>query len=149
MKCSRSKLVSPYVDGELEAEDKARFEKHAEGCPECGAMIEKLQQVRSLFSHAEGYQAPYGFKARVMAKTREAGARRPVWRPLFVGFAEVAVVLAMIFVGSVSGRFLVNTVLDQQAGDFASSFSLDLFEPAPPDSLGGVYLAMTEANNEK
>jgi hypothetical protein len=29
------------------------------------------------------------------------------------------------------------------------SLSLDIFAPAPPDSVGGVYLAMTEAENEK
>jgi hypothetical protein len=30
-----------------------------------------------------------------------------------------------------------------------SSFSLDVFDAAPPGSLGNAYLAMTEVENEK
>jgi hypothetical protein len=33
--------------------------------------------------------------------------------------------------------------------NLVSSFSLDVFDPAPPDSVGGVYLAMMEARHEK
>jgi hypothetical protein len=55
----------------------------------------------------------------------------------------------MISVGVLAGRFVMNSMMNQRVSSFVSSFSLDLFEPAPPDSVGGAYLAMTEASHEK
>jgi hypothetical protein len=68
---------------------------------------------------------------------------------LFVRFAEVVVLLAIIFSGIISGGFLANRLAPGKLSAVTASLSLDIFEPAPPDSLGGVYLAMTEVRDEK
>ena len=149
MKCSKTRQASPYIDGELSSEAKALFEEHAVKCPACGERLEKLRTVRILFAHADRYQAPHGFKARVMAGTREREAKRSFFFPSFVRTAEAAVLLAVIVLGIVSGRFLTSTVMNQRMGNLTSSLSLDIFEPAPSDSVGGVYLAMTEVRDEK
>ncbi len=150
MRCSKTKLASPYIDNELSEKDKRHFEAHLPACPECVSRVEAYQKNRVLFSYAERYQAPYGFTTRVMARAaareKENFAR---FFPIITRFAEVAVVLIMISVGVLAGRFVMNSVMNQRMGNIVSAFSLDLFEPAPPDSVGGAYLAMTEASHEK
>ncbi|HET7318469.1 MAG TPA: hypothetical protein VFK23_04960, partial [Nitrospirota bacterium] len=67
----------------------------------------------------------------------------------FAKFAEAAVLLFVIFIGIAAGSFIMKGLPSQNATSLASSMSLDLFDAAPPGSLGGAYLAMTEANHEK
>jgi anti-sigma factor RsiW len=149
MKCRTTKLVSPYLDGELKEKEKALFEAHLRGCSACSGKLAAIRGLHALFAGAERYHAPYGFTTRVMAKAAGQGKRRFFLVPVLVRFAEAAVVLAMITVGVMSGSFLMNTLMGRQMENFASSFSLEIFEPAPPNSVGGVYLAMTEAQHEK
>ena len=56
--------------------------------------------------------------------------------------------LVLIVVGIILGSFLSKNLVSEK-GNVVASLSLDIFEPAPPDSVGGVYLAMTEVNNDK
>lgn len=144
MRCRKSKLVSPYVDGELSSGEKTLFETHARGCSECAGRLEAAQRTHDLFAHGEQYRSPYGFSARVMAKTTAPKKETFARVPLLVKFSEVVVVLVMMTVGIVSGRFLMSGTMNHKTGNIASSFSLEIFEPAPPGSLGGAYLALTE-----
>lgn len=149
MKCSKSKMVSPYLDGELTAGEKARFESHVKGCPECSARLEAFQGMHAEFAGAEREKAPAWFSARVRARVAGVRPQRIAAFPLLVRFAEIAIVLLMITVGVISGRLLVRGAPGPSMGNIASTFSLEVFDPAPPDSVGGVYLAMTEANDAK
>lgn len=149
MKCRTTKLVSPYLDGELNGKEEALFEAHLRGCSACSGKLAAMRGLHALFAGAERYHAPCGFTTRVVARAVGQGKRRFSLVPVLVRFAEAAVVLAMITVGVMSGRFLMNTLMGRQMENFASSFSLEIFEPAPPNSVGGVYLAMTEAQHEK
>jgi anti-sigma factor RsiW len=142
------KLASPYLDNELTAEEKARFEVHRKGCPECSARLEAFQGIHAVLAKTERDKAPAWFAAKVMARAARPKPR-PFARTVLVRFAETMVVALMIMVGVLSGGMLVNGGQGQRAMDVATAFSLDVFEPAPPDSMGGVYLAMTEASNEK
>jgi anti-sigma factor RsiW len=36
-------LVTDYLDGALSAEDRARFEEHAQACPDCGDHLEQMR----------------------------------------------------------------------------------------------------------
>jgi anti-sigma factor RsiW len=150
MKCRTIKLVSPYLDGELKEKEKALFEAHLALCPECTRRLEGFRALQKGFGQAGKYRAPYGFSSRVMA--RVAAEERLKWSclfPAFTRFAEVAVVLAMITIGIAAGRSLMGGIMGQKMNNLVSSFSLDVFDPAPPDSVGGVYLAMMEARHEK
>ena len=149
MKCRKTKLISACIDGELEGEEKTLFEAHLRGCLECSRRIEGIRATRTLFTNAERYKAPYGFSARVMAKVAEGETKRFSLFPLWTKFAEVVVVLVVITVGVISGGFLMNSMMGQRTANIASSFSLEIFEPTPPGSLGGAYLALMETKNEK
>jgi anti-sigma factor RsiW len=149
MKCSLSKLVSPYIDGELSEKDKARFEAHAAGCPVCGARLEAFRGMQAAFAAAEREKAPAWFAARVKARVAGEKPRRSTASSALVRLAGAVVVLLMMTAGVLSGGYLAGSIQGMPAANIAASLSLDVFEAAPADSVGGVYLAMTEANHEK
>ena len=104
--------------------------------------------MHHLFAHGEKFKAPYGFSTRVIANITSEKAKGFSWIPLFTRFAEVIVLLVIIFTGIISGSFLSDRLMAEKKTLIRSSFSLDIFEPTPPDSLGGAYLAMAEVKNE-
>ncbi len=151
MKCSKArKLISPYIDGELTEDDKREFEDHIRACESCRAELEANQEVHQLFVNSENFTAPFGFHSRVMANVSTA---KPGWSPripIRVRLAEAAMVLLLIAVGIASGSFLVKGLLPEGTGNgMMASLHLDVFNSAPPGTLGGAYLAMTEVNHEK
>ncbi|MGC1454671.1 MAG: zf-HC2 domain-containing protein [Nitrospirota bacterium] len=150
MSCPKTKLISAYLDAELQGSDKAALETHLQGCVQCGTALTDLRSLRSAFANTERHQAPYGFAARVMARTAVLEKKRAPWHvPLFVRFAEAAVLLVVITVGILAGKGMTNSSSAAPTMNITSSLSLDMFDAAPPGSLGGAYLAMTEAGNEK
>ena len=162
MSCPKSIRISAYLDEELQDSDRAALETHIGGCAQCGMALQEMRSLRAAFANAERHPAPYGFATRVIARTAELKSPSPLssplrgegrvrgWRiPLFVRFAEAAVLLMVITVGILAGRAMTDGSPAAQTTNIASSFSLDLFDATPPGSLGGAYLAMTEANNEK
>lgn len=150
MSCPKSKLISAYLDKELGLSEKTVFEAHVQGCGICSHALEEVRSLHAAFSSAERHTAPYGFAARVMARTAEAEKKKSPWFvPVFIGFAEAAVLLIVITLGMLAGNVMTNGSSAGKTANIASSLSLDLFEATPPGSLGGVYLAMTEKRNEK
>jgi len=150
MSCPKSILISAYLDEELQGSDRATLEAHVKGCNRCSQSLEELRSLRAAFSTTQRHQAPYGFATRVMARTRELEKQQTPWHvPLIMRFAEVAVLLLVITVGIFAGRVMTNGSSTTNTPTIASSLSLDMFDATPPGSLGGAYLAMTEARNEK
>jgi len=150
MNCLKThKLISPYIDGELKVRDKEAFESHIKSCRACDIAVEEARFQHNLFARAEEFKAPYGFSARVMANIASEKAKGFSWTPLITRFAEVIVLIVMIFTGIISGSFLSDRLVNEKNTLIMSSFYLDIFDPTPPDSLGGVYLAMTEVRDEK
>ncbi len=150
MSCPKSILISAYLDEELQASDRAALEAHLQGCAECGAALEDMRSLRAAFANAERHQAPYGFATRVMARAAELEKKKTPWHvPLIMRFAEAAVLLVVITVGILAGRVMTKGSLATNTPTVASSLSLDVFDATPPGSMGGAYLVMTEAENEK
>ncbi len=146
MKCSKArKWMSQYLDDELAPGEKQAFALHVRACAACREELEGLRTVQQTFSAAERFPAPYGFATRVMANLEEEATwlqRLMGRRPFFLRTAEVAVALAVMTLGLISGNLLLEdkTPVDRHAA-VRESFSLDLFQAAPPDSIGGIYLA--------
>ncbi len=150
MSCPKSKLISAYLDKELGFGEKTAFEAHLQGCDRCSYALEELQSFRAAFSTTKRHQAPYGFAARVMARTAELERKKSPWFvPIFIRFTEAAVLLIVITVGVLTGKIMTISSLAAKTTNIASSLSLDLFDATPPGTLGGAYLAMTEVGHEK
>lgn len=157
MRCSQiRKIISPYVDDELTADEKKIFTSHIRECPACKEELEEMQTVHHLFASVERFEAPLGFATRVMARpeeTEETGLsllrRLFVVRPLFLRTVEIAFAFVIMLIGMLSGNILV---ADRTPGTHATiqeTFSLDLFEAAPPDSIGGVYMKLAGTTYER
>lgn len=150
MKCSKAhKLISPYVDGELAERDIESLEDHLKVCHKCRTEFEEGRVLHHLFANSDKFKAPYGFHTRVMANISSGKIRGSSKIPFFVRFAEGFVIIVVIALGILSGSFLTKGYMPDKARDIMASLSLDVFDPAPPGSLGGVYLAMTEVRNDK
>jgi len=161
MSCQKTKLIPAYLDEELQGGERAALETHVQGCAQCGTALKDMRSLRAAFASTERHPAPYGFATRVMALTRAMEAPSPgplpLWErikrgwfaPFVVGFAEAAVLIVVITVGILAGRVMTNSNPAMPAMNIASSLSIDMFDPTPPGSLGGAYLAMLEVGNEK
>jgi len=150
MNCSKAHIhISPYIDGELQEQDMRRLENHMKDCPKCQAEFEEGKELHNLFAQTEEFKTPYGFHTRVMANLSSGKTRGFSIFPVFVRFAEAAVIIVVIAFGILSGSLAIKGNAPDKARDIMAALSLDVFNSAPPGSLGGVYLAMTEVRNEK
>jgi anti-sigma factor RsiW len=147
-------MISRYVDQDLDPDEKKALELHIGECPGCKEALEGQMAIHNLFSSAEKFEAPYGFATRVMARIEENEKRAPFWgfftlQPSFLRAVEVAFALVVIFIGMVSGNLLVAGRTPERPLTVQESFSLDLFQATPPDSIGGVYVTLAGAADER
>jgi anti-sigma factor RsiW len=155
MKCSQIKQwISRYVDQTLNPDEKEAFELHMGKCPDCKEAVEGQMAVHHLLASAERFEAPYGLATRVMARIEEDKKRAPFWgfftlQPTFLRAVEVAFALVVILIGMVSGNLLVSGKTQGSPMTVQESFSLDLFQATPPDSIGGVYVTLAGAADER
>lgn len=150
MKCPKTEHISAYLDNALAEKERTSIEAHLRDCARCAGALAEMQSLRQTFSTAERFNAPHGFSTRVLARTAELDRKKAPWFiPVFARFAEAAVLVLVIVIGIATGTFITKGFPSQGATNLASSMSLDLFDAAPPGSLGNAYLAMTEANHEK
>ena len=146
MKCSKITIRSLYRDGRLADRERVEFESHLAECADCQAFLDAFGWIGSRLASSDRYPAPAGFHSGIAARiaAAEAYESRPI--PAFLRLAEVVIVLLLVTAGVLSGRVL--TKGQEGAGPLAS-LSLEVFEPAPPDSIGGAYLALTEADHAR
>jgi anti-sigma factor RsiW len=150
MICPKAKLISAYLDKELAHSEKTVLEAHLQGCDICSHTLGELQALRVAFSHVERHHAPYGFATKVIARTADLEKKKTPWlAPIFIRFAEAAVLLIVITVGILAGKVMTYSSSATKTTNIASSLSLDMFDATPPGSLEGAYLAMTGVRNEK
>lgn len=149
MECAQIKqMISRYVDQDLDPQEQRTFEHHLRACPGCREAIEGQMAIHHLLGSAEKFEAPLGFATRVMARIEEKERRPSFWsffslQPAFVRMVEVAFALVIVFIGMVSGNLLVTSKLPERSVTVQETFSLNLFQATPPDSIGGIYMTLT------
>ena len=147
------KMISQYVDDDLTPEEKKDFDAHIRSCASCREELEEARALRRLFASAQRFPAPYGFPTRVLANLDEKEGPRvrgPLgFRPWFLKAAQVAFALVIIAIGIISGNLLLAEKTDP-IGQTAvqETFSLDLFQATPPDSIGEIYNTLMRADHE-
>jgi len=132
MPCGESLRVQAYFDGELDALTAADVERHMEACPECRALLEDLQQLRSALQTDLGPAgAPPALRARILRTLDSEGPvpgpdptveRLRTWRPrpflkgAFSGFAGTAIAasIAFFFLGPPFADPLVEDLVNAQ-----------------------------------
>lgn len=147
MRCSKAhRLMSAHLDQELPAKEREAVESHLNHCRACTEELQALAATRHLLRQAPRFTAPPGFSQRLLANL-EPRPPRSLFTPFLLRFAEAAVLLLMIGLGVLSGRLLTPASGVSGAGSGVAILSLDLFDPTPPGSLSGAYLAMTEVGH--
>jgi len=155
MRCIHvKKLLSGYLDQELGVEEAAAVSAHLKRCATCRREAVEHEALHRLFASAHRFDAPYGFATRVssLIKERERSGFRSIFSfyRLFIRVIEIGFAIFILTLGTISGNLLVsgNSAVAAKAG-VREVFSLDLFEAAPPGSMGGVYVSMSGDGHEK
>jgi anti-sigma factor RsiW len=155
MKCRHAKkMISQYIDEELTPDEKKDFDSHIQRCASCREELEETRSLHHVFASAERFAAPYGFATRVLANLEgKEGLRLQSllgFRPFFLRAAQVAFALVVMTVGIISGNLLLAERTDR-IGQTAvqQTFSLDLFQATPSDSIGGIYNTIMGTNHER
>jgi anti-sigma factor RsiW len=146
MKCTHvRKMISQYTDDELGLDEKKDFDSHIQSCASCREGLEETRALHQMFASAETFPAPYGFATRVLANLEEKERR-----PFFLRAAQVAFALVVMTVGIISGTVLLPE-RPNPVGQTAvqETFSLDLFQATPPDSIGGIYNTLMRPSRER
>ena len=74
-------LVGAYAMDAISAPDRARFERHLDGCAECAREIAGLREATARLAAATAVPPPPALKARVMAAAAAARQRPPATEP--------------------------------------------------------------------
>lgn len=140
-------MISGHIDDRLGPAEKEAFDFHLRRCAACRKELEEAQAVHDILTSAERFSAPYGFAARVMTNLKEKESvgfpRLFVFRPYVLRAMETAFALIVLFIGMISGNIWVTErPVPQGEAGIQQSFSLDVFEAAPPNSVAGAYIAM-------
>jgi anti-sigma factor RsiW len=80
VRCAESLRVQAYFDAEVDAVSAADIERHLEHCAECRALLQDLEQVRTVLRRDLGVvRTPPLLRAKIMsALDRESAAETPV-----------------------------------------------------------------------
>jgi anti-sigma factor (TIGR02949 family) len=63
--------ISNYVDGEVDAELRARMEAHFKSCAHCTAVLDGTKNVVKLVADGVEYDVPQGFSERLYGRIRD------------------------------------------------------------------------------
>jgi anti-sigma factor RsiW len=125
MSCHEARqLIDAYVDRELDLVRSLDFERHVEGCAECRALRDQVEELRSaLRIHSPYFAAPEGLEKRIRAQLRlpAAGQTRTVrhhtllaWRPFAVAAAVVGLAIFTVMFVTMLRRSAETDTLAQQ-----------------------------------
>lgn len=109
MRCKKAKkLISDYIDGELDSSKRSSLEKHLETCEECQKFMEDYKSIAHTAQELEtGSPSPYVWtriKQGVIAQTPPAEARKRMWKwspelKYAVGILSLLVVVGAAVIG--------------------------------------------------
>lgn len=60
--------ISAYIDGDIDAELRARIERHLETCEICSAVLDSTRNIIVLVADGRVYELPAGFSTRLHAR---------------------------------------------------------------------------------
>jgi Putative zinc-finger len=91
-----TELLAEYVDGELAADERARVESHAAGCPACSDEVVRARLARASLTSLPEVPAPPGIELAVRRRAGRGPRSARAWRA-----AGIAAVAAAIVAGGV------------------------------------------------
>jgi anti-sigma factor RsiW len=74
--------ISTYIDGEVDAELRARIDQHLETCEICSAVLDSTRNVVVLVADEHVFELPAGFSQRLHDRIDKAIQQADPGRPL-------------------------------------------------------------------
>ena len=106
------KIMSLYIDNELDNETKAQFEEHIKGCEDCCAELGKLKEVVGLLNSFEEVELPSDFKKSIHKNLSEEKNNqkdsRSIWFAIKKYLVWASSVAAMLILAFITGNRLFN-----------------------------------------
>jgi anti-sigma factor RsiW len=88
VRCAESLRVQAYFDAEVDAVSASDIERHIEHCEECRALLQDLEQVRTVLRRDSAYvRTPPALRAKIM---RALDQEKPADAPVAVGRERVS-----------------------------------------------------------
>ena len=82
MQCAESLRVQAYFDGQVDALGAADIERHLEHCVECRALMQDLEQVRSLLRREPAYaRTPPALRSQILRALDQESVVQEISRP--------------------------------------------------------------------
>ena len=144
MKCQEcEELLHPYLDGEMDAAQRAAVDEHLKSCDDCRQSLEHLQMLQRALQMPElRYTASDTLRHRLQTKLREAdaGARRPAFPRLGVAAAAAMIAVALVWSFMPHGPgthavmdddAMVDSAVDQQQDAVKSGHLTDYASSSP------------------
>ena len=71
------KLLSDYIDGQIDPALCQELQKHLEGCDPCRLVVDSLRKTVSLYKNNQVYEFPADFRDRLHESLKDKWRRRP------------------------------------------------------------------------
>jgi anti-sigma factor RsiW len=111
MNCGEvNRFLDAYLDGELDAQQEHRLERHLGLCPSCQSLAQERQEFASFFmTDPVAYSAPPQLKARILATVHRKQARQRFASSCWPWVYATAVVISSLFLAL--SLFLASNIL--------------------------------------
>jgi anti-sigma factor RsiW len=153
MRCANiQKKIKAYGDGELPAGEATAVQNHIKDCPACSREAAALAKTWELLLELPPMrQAPDcipATMARILAEEENNRSRRFLrWLFPVPATAATAALVIGLFIGIGLGRVISAAYLDLGKPD--SALYLEVFQDAPPQSIGDAYMKVNYAMEEQ
>lgn len=161
MRCRKIiSCLNAYADDELAEKKRLSVKVHLAGCEACRKRLENIRGLEAALNDTLHVPSvPHGFAVEVLeaARKRSTSGLTPqrtypftILNPLrwIANFsapmrvaAGVTVLLAVVLGWSLDGEWMTGKALHAERNE--NLYGVEWFDPAPPDSIGSIYIAMT------
>ena len=132
--------LSPYIDGELEANAAERLEAHLAACEGCRLELQQLRAMAAALHDLPEVQVPRSFTLspdRIAARRPLTGAAAPLALGMRLAAAGLAVALAAVLVvdlGGLAGDNQAGTTAQQAASERNAGYAAPTDSSVAPDA---------------
>jgi anti-sigma factor RsiW len=123
-------LAGAYAMDAIFPADRARFERHLAGCPECAREIASLREAIARLATATAVPPPPGLKERVLAAAAATRQRPPAAPPRQVPRRRLVLAGAAVAALAAAAAAVVFTAADLHALPASRGYELWLIGPA-------------------
>ena len=130
MACEQSLHVQAYLDGELDAADALKVERHLESCAECQALAADHAEMKAALAGASYHRADAALRAKISraldAQSKPARRRSGFWLGAGSGAGAVVIAAVIAFFLLLPANALVNDLAEAHLRSLMGNHLIDV-----------------------